>query len=40
MPPSVAMNFRLAMSFAIGPSIGGHGHWIITNDSTPQSPGL
>jgi len=29
------MNFRLAILIAIGPSIGGHVHWIIANDSTP-----
>ena len=34
------MNFRLAMLIAIGPSVGGHAHWIIANDSTPQSAGL
>jgi hypothetical protein len=34
------MNFRLAILVATRPSIGGHAHWIITNDSTPQSAGL
>jgi hypothetical protein len=36
MRPSATMNFRLAMSIAIGPSIGGHARWIVVNDSTPQ----
>ena len=40
VPPSAAMNFRLAMLIAIGPSNRGHAHWIIANDSTPQPAGL
>src|ERR1700733_6070359 len=30
-PPSADMNSRLAILIAIGPSIGGHAHWIIAN---------
>jgi hypothetical protein len=32
--------FRLAILIAIGHFSGGHAHWIITNDSTPQHHGL
>ena len=34
------MNFRLAILIAIGPSIGGHAHWITAHHSTPGLAGL
>ena len=40
MPPKTVMNFRLAISIAIGPSRGGHAQWIIVNDNTPRLAGL
>jgi hypothetical protein len=40
VPLRAAMNFRLAMLIAIGPSPGGHARLIIVNDSTPQPASL
>src|SRR5208282_3357310 len=39
-PPRAAMNFRLAILIATGPSSGGRAHWVTANDSTSRLAGL